>query len=54
MKERPQTLRLLAALLAIGVLIAFGDRDIHLWMMGLDGPLIAALRDITQIGNSRW
>jgi len=54
MKERPQTLWLLAALAVIGALIAFADREIVLWATGLDNPLVRALRDITQIGNARW
>lgn len=54
MKERQETLWLLAGLGAIAALIAFADRSLEIWMTGLEGPMIGALRDITQIGNSRW
>ncbi|GIK97345.1 MAG: phosphatase PAP2 family protein [Alphaproteobacteria bacterium] len=54
MKERPETLWVLAGIGAIAALIAFADRTVYVWMEGLDGLLIQALRDITQIGNARW
>lgn len=54
MRERPATLWFLLGLAAIAALIAFADRPVNAWVAGLDGPLIEALRAITQIGNSRW
>lgn len=54
MKERPAVLWFLAGLAAIALLIAFADRPVNAWAVAQHGPVIDALRAITQIGNSRW
>jgi len=54
MRERPAVLWFLAGLAAIALLIAFADRPVNAWAVAQHGPVIDALRAITQIGNSRW